>query len=62
MHSLDEQRMYTLACLVFGSDPEHYAGLLQAVGMPAEQAPRCVAEFEEKSESWGATLSPFTKD
>ncbi len=60
-HSLNEQRMFALGCLVFGSDPEQYAGLLQEMEMPREQEERCVEQFQEKAASWEAVLSPFMK-
>ena len=45
-HSLDAQRMYTVACVLYGSDPELHAGLVGTDGLPEQRAARCPAEFE----------------
>jgi hypothetical protein len=44
-HALHVQRFSTVACLLYGSDPERFAGLPRAVEMPAERAASCPEEF-----------------
>lgn len=46
-HSLTVQRFSTLACLLYGSDPQRFAGLPERVGMPAARARGCVGEYEK---------------
>lgn len=58
-HSLGEQRMYSLVCLVFGSDPEAYADLAEE--FPEHKAQRCIYDFQQKSDSWDKVLEPWSK-
>lgn len=44
-HSLTVQRFSTLACLLYGSGPERFAGLLERVDMPQARARICVDEY-----------------
>lgn len=44
-HSLTVQRFSTLACLLYGSDPERFAALPQRVGMPDARATACIMEY-----------------
>ena len=44
-HSLTVQRFSTLACLLYGSDPERFTGLLERVSMPQARARICVDEY-----------------
>ena len=59
-HSLNEQRVYDIACLVFGSDPEAFSGLVSPEFLPAERAQRCEAEYEQKSRAWSQLLGPYS--
>lgn len=45
-HALTAQRFSTLACLLYGSDPERFAHLPQLVEMPAQRARGCREEYE----------------
>lgn len=45
-HALTVQRFSTLACLLYGSDPKRFSGLLERVGMPATRARTCIDEYE----------------
>lgn len=46
-HSLTVQRFSTLACLLYGSDPERFADLPSRVDMPEARAHACAAEYEK---------------
>lgn len=61
-HSLSQQRYYTLACLVYGSDPERYADLLEEEWLTPERAEQCPGEFERLSASWYTLLDPHLKE
>ncbi len=61
-HSLDHQRMYSLACLLYGSDPETFEDLVGDDGLPEERAERCPYEYEQKSRAWERILDPYFKD
>lgn len=60
-HSLNEQRMYTTLCLIYGSDPQRYAHLVVERDLPDDYEKRCVADLEEKRRSWTAVLRPYLK-
>jgi len=46
-HSLTVQRFSTLACLLYGSNPERFSVLLERLDMPAARARGCVREYEQ---------------
>ena len=55
-HSLGPVRLYNVVCLVFGSDPEKYAGLVGDEGLPYDRAVRCPAEYEQVEKSFSRLL------
>jgi hypothetical protein len=57
-HSLNTQRMFDLACLVYGSDPQRFGNLVGEDGLPRERAVRCPAEYEQKNRAWSKLLKP----
>ncbi len=61
-HSLDIQRYYNMACLVYGSNPEKYQFLVEDEDLPAERAEGCEYEYAQKSQSWEVLLSPYYKE
>ena len=61
-HSLNEQRMFTIVCLIYGSNPEKHTELLGAVGMPAEEGPRCQQDYVQTARSWSRVLGEYLRD
>jgi hypothetical protein len=59
-HSLNLQRFYNVLCLVYGSDPATYAGIVDSFPDMADRADRCPGEYEQASTSWGRLLEPHT--
>lgn len=57
-HSLDAQRLFDVACLVYGSDPEGWSHLVRPDLLPAQRARVCPAEFRQKSLAWDRLLEP----
>jgi len=57
-HSLNAQRVYSIACLLYGSDPETFAELSGEDGLPEERAARCPDEYRQKSRAWDKLLAP----
>jgi hypothetical protein len=61
-HSLDQQRFYDVVCLIYGSNPEAYDGLLlREAGfgfggsegiLPKQRAARCPENFKDIDRSW----------
>ncbi|MGB3544588.1 DUF4344 domain-containing metallopeptidase [Rubrivirga sp.] len=57
-HSLGPQRLYNVACWVFGSDPDKYIGLVNDDGgLPVARARRCPGEFAQMEKSFDRLLS-----
>lgn len=57
-HSLGPQRLYNVACWVFGSDPDKYIGLVDDEGgLPVARARRCPGEFAQMEKSFDRLLS-----
>ncbi len=61
-HSLDEQRMFTIFCLIYGSNPKEHASLLSDIGMPAEQQDRCQYDYNNTYRNWGRVLEGYIKN
>lgn len=61
-HSLSQQRYYTLTCLVYGSDTEKYANLLEEEWLTEARADQCPAEFERLTSTWYTLLDDHLKD
>jgi hypothetical protein len=57
-HAFDLQRFYSIACLVYGSDPAEMSALIDDGSVPEERAEMCVDEFAQKRESWRRILAP----
>jgi hypothetical protein len=60
-HSLDLQRFFGIACLVYGKNPDKYAGLVQQNILPEARAQRCPREYAKKSKSWETLLAPYAR-
>lgn len=60
-HPVDEQRWYTMACLMVGSDPVKYDYLVGENGLSEERAESCPAEYEKISKSWQKLLAPHLR-
>lgn len=58
-HSLNIQRFYSIACLLYGNDPEAYTDLPVAIGMPAARTGGCAAEWQQADRSFRWLLDNF---
>ena len=58
-HSLSAQRLFDVACLLYGSDPKAFADLVGPEGLPEERAQRCPGEYQQKQRAWDTLLAPF---
>ncbi|HET6630016.1 MAG TPA: DUF4344 domain-containing metallopeptidase [Woeseiaceae bacterium] len=54
VHGLSIQRFYTIACLVYGSNPERFASVPERAQMPALRSAGCPSEYARarKSLEW----------
>lgn len=57
-HAPNEQRVYNIVCLVYGSNPQQFSFLLQQTELPQERGAACVNEYDKKVASWDQLLSP----
>lgn len=60
-HSLSAQRMYSTMCILYGSNPQKFQGLVAENLLPQARAERCPAEFQQKTKSWEKLLANFIK-
>ena len=53
-HGLSIQRFYSVTCLLYGSDPERFSDLPEAIAMPEQRAEGCPDEYSRtrKSIDW----------
>ena len=56
-HSLGPQRLFNIACWVYGSDPQKYSRIVSGGMLPRERAVRCPGEYQRMSKSWERLLS-----
>ena len=57
-HALGEQRYFNLQCLVYGTDPEGFAGMVEAGDLTAARARVCPRETRQASRAWLRLLLP----
>ena len=57
-HGLDQQRAYTIVCLMVGSDPATFGDLAQRANLPAERQETCQGDFDQAKASWLRLLGP----
>ena len=55
-HELDPQRAADALCLVYGSDPRRYTGLV-GPDLPSSRADRCSFEYREELDAWRRLLA-----
>ena len=60
-HSLDQQRLYNLLCVIYGSDPERYEDLVSEDLLPEDRASGCEEEYERKARVWEQLMEPHLK-
>ena len=57
-HALGEQRYFNLQCLVYGSNPARYVGIVTEGDLPEARAKTCPAEARRVNKSWLRLLLP----
>jgi hypothetical protein len=60
-HSLDQQRFYGVACLMYGKDPKQFSDLVTEGILPESRAARCPSEYNKKYKSWNQLLAPYSR-
>ena len=57
-HSLNLQRYFNLQCLLYGSDPERFADIVERGDLPESRARTCPAEARRAGSAWMRLLRP----
>ena len=57
-HALGEQRYFNLQCLIYGTDPERFAGMVAARDLTPGRAAGCEREMRLVSRAWLRLLLP----
>ncbi|HEX8696252.1 MAG TPA: DUF4344 domain-containing metallopeptidase [Longimicrobium sp.] len=60
-HALSLQRFYNVVCLIYGQNPQFYAGWVGDGTLPQERAERCPAEYDRAVRAWDALLGPYLR-
>lgn len=60
-HSLDPQRFYNIACLIFGSSPRTYSWIVRGRVLPTRRAKRCPREYSKIKTAWNRLLRPHLR-
>ena len=53
------QRFFNLQCLIYGTDPEDFAGMVDAGDLTAARAATCPRESRQISRAWVRLLLPY---
>lgn len=56
-HALDEQRYFTVVCLMVGSDPDGFLDFATEAGLPPERIEGCRDEFYRMKSGWDRLLA-----
>ena len=57
-HALGEQRYFNLQCLIYGTDPPAFAGMVAAGDLTAARAAGCEREMRQAARAWLRLLLP----
>jgi hypothetical protein len=60
-HALDLQRFYAISCLVYGADPDAYAGVVEGLDFDDERLDECPVEWDQVARSWEQVLEPHLR-
>lgn len=58
-HSLGPQRLYNVACWIYGSDPAKYRSIVTSGQLPESRAVRCPSEYDRLQKAWTRILQPY---
>ncbi|GAB4517847.1 MAG: hypothetical protein Tsb0019_17770 [Roseibium sp.] len=61
-HDLDQQRGYTILCLMVGADEDAFLELAGELGLPEERIETCGFDYEQAAASWEAVTDSFLRD
>ncbi len=60
-HSITQQRLGNILCMIFGSDPQGQKLILERVPELRPRAPKCPKEYAQRDKFWTKALEPFAR-
>jgi hypothetical protein len=60
-HRPNQQRAYSIVCLMFGSNPHEFKDLAEWAKLPQEHQETCTYEFEQADDAWNRVLKPHMR-
>jgi Putative metallopeptidase len=60
-HRPNQQRAYSIVCLMFGSSPHEFKDLAEWAKLPEDRQETCTYEFEQADEAWNRVLKPHMR-
>jgi len=61
-HDLDQQRGFTILCLMVGADEDAFLELARDLGLPEERIETCGFDYEQAAASWEVVTDSFLRD
>lgn len=61
-HDLDQQRGYTILCLMVGADEDAFLPLARELDLPEERIETCGFDYDQAAESWEIVTEPHLRD
>lgn len=61
-HSLDQQRFYSIMCLLYGDNPRKYERSVTKLGFPDARKAKCQREYQQVTRAWKALLAPYVRN
>ncbi len=55
-HSLDQQRAYSMVCMMVGQDAEGFKDFADSVDLPADRRDSCASDYQNALDSWNVLL------
>lgn len=55
-HSLDQQRAYSMVCMMVGQDAERFKDFADEVELPQDRRERCANDYQNALDSWTVSL------
>lgn len=57
-HSVDEQRMGSITCLLYGGNKTAYEPLMKKLGFDARRLAKCARDYQARYKAWNTLLAP----
>ncbi|HEV7558653.1 MAG TPA: DUF4344 domain-containing metallopeptidase [Kofleriaceae bacterium] len=60
-HSFNDQRVVSITCLLYGSNPTKYAPVMKMLKIPDQRLVRCQRDFADRLKAWNLLLEPHMR-